>query len=250
MQEMQRQRADDFAYEQLLANIRENVWKPGEKLPPEPELCDMLNVSRVTVRSAIQRLRAIGIIEVKQGKGTFVVGPENIFNTPDFNPVLDITEKEFNDMNDLREAIETKAILIISKNRDTVDLSAVERAYFGMKEALKNKDFDEYTKQDFLFHLSIIIATRNEFFIQLMSIFKNQYYKYFHELNKFMLRNDKYAAELMQKAFDPNESHTLLYQFLCKNKPAKIEQLVATFISGNKKRFIEYLRERDLRKQK
>ena len=53
-------------------NIRSGNLKPGEQLPPEPELIDMFNVSRITVRAAISDLVKKEIVVRKQGLGTFV----------------------------------------------------------------------------------------------------------------------------------------------------------------------------------
>src|SRR3954447_18057502 len=52
--------------------IGQGVYKSGEKLPNETELCDLYGVSRITVRRAIQDLADDGFLERKQGKGTFV----------------------------------------------------------------------------------------------------------------------------------------------------------------------------------
>lgn len=46
--------------------------KPGDQLPAERELAEMLGVSRTVVRDAVQRLAGIGILEIRRGKGTFV----------------------------------------------------------------------------------------------------------------------------------------------------------------------------------
>nr|WP_263323239.1 GntR family transcriptional regulator [Neobacillus sp. Marseille-Q6967] len=63
-------------YEQLKHFIKEaidqGVYKAGEKLPNETDLCDIYGVSRITVRRAVQELVDEGFLERKQGKGTFV----------------------------------------------------------------------------------------------------------------------------------------------------------------------------------
>ncbi|PKR86394.1 GntR family transcriptional regulator [Heyndrickxia camelliae] len=63
-------------YFQLKQNIKEaidsNVYKPGKKIPNETELCEHYGVSRITVRRALQELVDEGLLERKQGKGTFV----------------------------------------------------------------------------------------------------------------------------------------------------------------------------------
>ncbi|MDM5340325.1 UTRA domain-containing protein [Fictibacillus enclensis] len=63
-------------YEQLMINIKDEmdkgVYKAGDRIPNEAELCDLYSVSRITVRRAIQELVEEGLLERKQGKGTFV----------------------------------------------------------------------------------------------------------------------------------------------------------------------------------
>ena len=63
-----KQRMDAAVYDALLADIKNGTWKSGEKLPSETDLGQRMGVSRVTVRAAIQRLQAIGLVEVKHGK--------------------------------------------------------------------------------------------------------------------------------------------------------------------------------------
>lgn len=64
-------------YDQLKQIIKDSilqeVYKQGERLPNETELCEIYGVSRITVRRAIQELTEEGLLERKQGKGTFVM---------------------------------------------------------------------------------------------------------------------------------------------------------------------------------
>lgn len=69
----------------ILYLIKENNYPPGTKLPPEGELCYRLDISRGTVREAMKMLHSVGIIEIQQGKGTFVAGDNN---EPLVNPLL------------------------------------------------------------------------------------------------------------------------------------------------------------------
>ncbi len=63
-------------YIQLMEVIKEDVnrgvYKVGQQLPPEGELCEMYGVSRITTRRAITELVEAGILQRQQGKGTFV----------------------------------------------------------------------------------------------------------------------------------------------------------------------------------
>ncbi len=61
--------------EMLKDMIRRNYWAAGEKIPNEFELCSKYDVSRITVRRALDELGKEGYVERKQGKGTFVSMP-------------------------------------------------------------------------------------------------------------------------------------------------------------------------------
>lgn len=61
-----------FVQEQLKARIQDGTYKPGSQIPAEPELRAMFNVSRITVRRAVEELCKEGLLEKKHGKGTFV----------------------------------------------------------------------------------------------------------------------------------------------------------------------------------
>ena len=91
-------RRDDIVYKQLLDNIKAGVWKSGDKLPTENELSKELNVSRVTIRAALQRLRSIGLVESKHGKGTFVCPNEDLFDYTGFSDTINLTAKEYKEI--------------------------------------------------------------------------------------------------------------------------------------------------------
>nr|WP_281417429.1 phosphonate metabolism transcriptional regulator PhnF [Plastoroseomonas hellenica] len=56
----------------LAAEIEGGAWRPGERLPTEPELMERFGVSRFTVRQAIASLERRGLVRAEQGRGTFV----------------------------------------------------------------------------------------------------------------------------------------------------------------------------------
>ena len=58
--------------EKLAKKILNNEWAPGQKIPSEAELCSIYNVSRITVRKAVEELTRSGQLTKHQGKGTFV----------------------------------------------------------------------------------------------------------------------------------------------------------------------------------
>ncbi|TSD84761.1 GntR family transcriptional regulator [Mycobacterium sp. KBS0706] len=56
----------------IRARIAQNLWPPGSQLPAEDKLCEMLGVSRITLRHAMRNLEASGVLRREHGRGTFV----------------------------------------------------------------------------------------------------------------------------------------------------------------------------------
>lgn len=56
----------------LSANIEEGIWSPGDRLPAEGQLCELLGVSRITIRHSLQKLEDQGLVRREHGRGTFV----------------------------------------------------------------------------------------------------------------------------------------------------------------------------------
>src|SRR6059058_2206900 len=75
--------------EEVVTQLREMIHRgelrPGDRLPPERDLAKMLGVSRPTLRAGIRSLAAVGVLQSRQGAGTFVVkaeGPPSLDSSP------------------------------------------------------------------------------------------------------------------------------------------------------------------------
>ncbi|HEX2988571.1 MAG TPA: GntR family transcriptional regulator [Chloroflexota bacterium] len=75
-------------YHQLKELLRDLIesgqWARGERIPPERELCATFNVSRATTTQALNDLERMGLVERRQGKGTFVARPKLVQDLLDF----------------------------------------------------------------------------------------------------------------------------------------------------------------------
>ena len=58
-------------FDQLQSMLIEGTWKPGDKIPSENELSETFGVSRMTIRQALQKMKALGLIETRSGSGSF-----------------------------------------------------------------------------------------------------------------------------------------------------------------------------------
>src|SRR6267378_1285595 len=76
-------------FEEVVSQLREMIHRgalrPGDRLPPERDLAKLLGVSRPTLRAGISSLAAVGVLQSRQGAGTFVVkadGPPSLDSSP------------------------------------------------------------------------------------------------------------------------------------------------------------------------
>ena len=77
----------------MIDNIDKKVWKFNAKIPSERELCEIYQVSRITVRQALKELESEGYLYRKQGRGTFVTGHKFVQRLSDFYSFSDEIRK-------------------------------------------------------------------------------------------------------------------------------------------------------------
>jgi GntR family transcriptional regulator, transcriptional repressor for pyruvate dehydrogenase complex len=154
----------ETAVAEITARIRNGVYRPGEKLPTEPQFMADLGVSRTVVREAVSRLQAAGLVETKHGIGTFVLevpaAPLDIGNVMTIRDVLAMLE--------LRISLETEAAALAAMRRSDAHLAEMRRAVTDF-----DADVDaEHSgiAADFRFHLQIALATGNRYF---ENVFRN-----------------------------------------------------------------------------
>ena len=81
----------DEVYNQIVSLISSGKLKPGDKIPSERDLAADLGISRQSIREAINRAEVMGLIEVRQGEGSFILSSINKSLKP---PLTIIIEKE------------------------------------------------------------------------------------------------------------------------------------------------------------
>lgn len=148
---------------ELTARIAAGSVSPGERLATEVMLEHEFGVSRTVVREAVARLRAAGLVESQQGRGTYVLAaptaqPYGIDQAPQ-------TVAEMIELVELRTAVETEAASLAARRRQESDLVRLRAAF----EQLRPGDSPSASiEADFAFHRAIAVATRNRHFPALL----------------------------------------------------------------------------------
>lgn len=167
----------DQIFDQLRELIFRGKLKPGEKLMPEREMADTMGVSRTSIRNAITRLVAIGLVENKQGRGTFVTMPSSRDKNP-FAAAMTTEDASIYDLLEVRMGLECLAASLAAKRADATDISAMEHSIGEMKNEIAQDRLG--TEADASFHMAVAFATKNPLHIQMM---KNLYDYLFHGIH-------------------------------------------------------------------
>lgn len=141
--------------------ISSGVYPVGEKIPAEPELAEMFQVSRNTIREAIQSLTWAGLLSVKQGDGTYVCSSSR-FRA---NMEQKCQEVSLSDIKEARNCIEVTIAHLAAQRRDQNDLAVIQDML--AKRKTLETDSKENTDADLNFHIAIARACHNVILIDM-----------------------------------------------------------------------------------
>lgn len=152
--------------ESLGSAIKHGVVRPGDKLPSERELAEMMGISRSTVRSAIHILVEGGFLVSRRGRGggTFVADMPPQWSTSD-DPENTFDERSVHLFVEKRRVIECGLAEIAAERRSNEDLTML-RAMVGEMAEL-TEDFEAFRAKDAQFHLKIAQVSENPDLIRL-----------------------------------------------------------------------------------
>ena len=120
--------------------MRNKELKPGDRIPPEPELAASMGVARSSVREAIKILSYLGVLESKRSEGTFVCSgfQESMIDPMIYGIILN--QDSFDNLMELREMVETGIMRLASQKYDEEDGHALEAMLEQMKEIVQSGD--------------------------------------------------------------------------------------------------------------
>lgn len=161
--------AHELVLEQLRRAMEAGQFRPGDRLPSERELADMLQVSRMTVRTAIVVLEREGRIVVRRGRsGGFIVQP--LSQSPaEIRQILRAHRAAVFDALDFRVIVEVAAARRAAEFRRKKDISSLRSLVAQMDNALEVSlanqtphNVFEFETLDSTFHEAVAIAAKNE----------------------------------------------------------------------------------------
>ncbi|WP_353631799.1 FadR/GntR family transcriptional regulator [Pseudomonas canadensis] len=178
----------DQALEQLRLRISQGVWAIGERLPTEPELSAELGISRNTVREAMRVLAFSGLIEIRQGDGSYLRSMTDPLGT-----MRALSHCTLEQAQETRQILEVEAISLAALRRTDEDLKKLREA-LDASAALYHGDLEAYISADLVFHKHLVDAAHNPALSEL--------YQYFSAIVGAQLRQTLTISPRRQTVFD------------------------------------------------
>ncbi len=176
------------AVEQLRARIAQGHWTVGQRLPTEPELAQELGISRNTVREAMRVLAFSGLIEIRQGDGSYLRTVQDPLQA-----VLALSRCTLDHAREARHILEAETIGLAAQRCTDADLAALSDALARSSEHF-HKDLQAYLQADMAFHQLLVDAAHNPALSEL--------YRYFSGVVRAAVEQNMSHAPGCQATFD------------------------------------------------
>jgi|AGTN01.1.fsa_nt_gi Transcriptional regulators len=160
----------EYTYKKILQSIIAGNYKPGTRLPSENELKETFNVSRNTVRTALNKLNVLGILETRQGDGSYIkkLSIDMYLNT--FVPAILIHEDSLMELIQLRKAIEIASASMAAERATQEDINIMQALLDSSRAA--GDDMQAYAESTVNFHYHVALASKNPIFATMMELIK------------------------------------------------------------------------------
>lgn len=147
----------DQVVEQLREQIASGRWPVGSRIPTEPELAERFGVARGTVREAVRALAHNGLLDIRQGSGTYVEATSELAG---------VMRRRFADVGsadirELRMTLEASAAALAAARRTEEDLALLREALAQRERAWDEGDIERFVQADTAFHLVVVAASHN-----------------------------------------------------------------------------------------
>jgi DNA-binding FadR family transcriptional regulator len=157
----------DQVIDQLKEQITSGSWEMHAKIPTETVLAEHLGVGRNTVREAVRALTHAGLLECRQGDGTYVRATSELSGAM----ARRLRAAEQLEILEVRRAFEVEAARLAATRRTAADIVAIEAALAEREQAWAAGAPEAFVEADLAFHVAVVEATHNRVLIDLYADF-------------------------------------------------------------------------------
>jgi GntR family transcriptional repressor for pyruvate dehydrogenase complex len=147
------------AFEQLLSYVVGGSWKPGDRIPPERELCQQLGIARTSLREALKAMELVGMLDSRVGDGTFVCPRSEFLSRPLLWAFTGTDHEELQEIMEARTIIEENLAGLAAERGTEDQVAAIGQAVQQMRDSIARGD--SILEADMAFHLAVSAAAQN-----------------------------------------------------------------------------------------
>jgi DNA-binding FadR family transcriptional regulator len=152
----------DQVIEQLRSAVRQGEWPIGERIPTESALASSLGVGRNTVREAVRALSHSGLLEVRQGDGTYVRATSEVSGA-----VRRLCGSELREVLQVRRMLEVEGARLAATERTPAELATLRSLHDERDAAQRDARFADFVRVDAEFHLTVVACGHNALLTEL-----------------------------------------------------------------------------------
>ncbi|MFI8523961.1 FadR/GntR family transcriptional regulator [Promicromonospora sukumoe] len=146
----------DQVIEQLRTAVREGEWPIGERIPTEPALCEQLGVGRNTIREAVRALAHTGLLEVRQGDGTYVRATSEVSGA-----IRRLAGSELREVLQVRRTLEVEGARLAATERTEEEVAELRALLARRATELAEDRWEDFARTDAEFHGAVVRAGHN-----------------------------------------------------------------------------------------
>ncbi|MFA6504857.1 MAG: FCD domain-containing protein [Treponemataceae bacterium] len=172
----------DKIFDYIKDKIISGQWPANKKIPGEVELSEELGVSRLSLRTAIQKSNILGLTETMVGDGTYA---RDFTMRTYFRALYDseILSRDFNEINDFRMILQIGSLRLAFEKPNILEgVKEIQSIYAEMEKAAFQKDLERFKEADVRFHQSVCALCDNELMFMLYDAIE-------HTLNEVTAQN-------------------------------------------------------------
>lgn len=168
--------------------IIEGELRPGEKLPPEREIAERLNVSRNSVREAIRIMDMTGVISSQQGSGNYITCEFQKSLAETMTMMFAMDQINYRQISQIRQALECLALSLAIEYASEEQIKAMEAL---VKELDKSMDDEKNAMLDKKIHFTLAQASGNILVLDFLEACSGVIDAFIHDMREEILRTEE-----------------------------------------------------------
>jgi GntR family transcriptional repressor for pyruvate dehydrogenase complex len=207
--------------DQVLAQIRDGSFRPGDRLPSEHELMRMLSVGRSSIREALRGLISLGLVETRPGRGAIVLSrvssPFAHLQTQGLS-IERVQRSALLDLLEVRESLEGQAAELAARRATAEDLRHIEQQAADIQKQIAAGRI--YSRANVQFHLAIAHASHNNVLRESLS----------HLLGQLREFRERTIREIPQMSRRDVAEHRAIVEAIRARRPGQARRAVVQHI--------------------